>query len=60
MLRWIKSLILAGVVFFFVGIIYGQYGSRLVHPKKIDEQFIWLKGVHPDFLAKYPEWPYPN
>lgn len=27
-----------------------------VRPAKITEEFVWLKGVHPDYLAELPEW----
>lgn len=56
---WWGVITLLGLAAFLFGLIYGQYGSRMVHPKKIDEQYIWLKGVHPSVLAKLPEWPYP-
>jgi len=26
--------------------------------KKIDDSFVWLQGLHPEFLARFPEWPY--
>ncbi len=50
-------LILAGVVVFIGGAIYGLVGARMVSPTKIDDNFVWLKGVHPDYLAEYPIWP---
>jgi hypothetical protein len=40
-----------------VGTAYGQYACRLVWPKKISSQFVWLRGVHPDFLKLLPPWP---
>jgi hypothetical protein len=52
-------LILVGVAIFFGALIYGQYATRLVHPAKIDEMYIYLKGVHPSVLAMFPEWPHP-
>jgi hypothetical protein len=47
-----------GILMFFFGAIYGIIGSRMVTPVRIDDNFVWLKGVHPDFLAELPEWPY--
>lgn len=41
-------------------IFYGLLGARLVVAKKIDDQYIWLKGVHRDFLRDLPPWPYPS
>jgi hypothetical protein len=40
-----------------IGLGYGEYACRLVWPQRISDQFIWLKGVHPDFLKRLPEWP---
>ena len=51
---------LASLVLFFVGLCYGSYGARLVTPARITEDFVYLKGVHPDFLARLPEWPFPD
>ncbi|TWU59873.1 hypothetical protein Poly51_01460 [Rubripirellula tenax] len=32
--------------------IYGMFGAKMVAATKIDEQLIYIKGAHPDFLAK--------
>jgi hypothetical protein len=40
------------------GIIYGKLGSRILAPAKITDRFVWLKGVHPDYLDSLPEFPY--
>jgi hypothetical protein len=40
-----------------VGIIYGFVVARIVSPKRIDDYYVWLGGVHPDFLADLPPWP---
>jgi hypothetical protein len=50
-------LIVAGVVLFLVGAIYGLLGARMVAPTRISDTHIWLKGVCPEFLAGLPEWP---
>jgi hypothetical protein len=47
------------IVGFFVAVIGGIYGliaARLVAPKRITDEYVWLKGVHPDFLAALPAW----
>jgi hypothetical protein len=49
-------LLISGIVLVFGGLLFGMYGSRMVSPKKIDRTHIWLRGVHPDFLASLPEW----
>ena len=51
---------LVGIFVFLAAIIYGSYAARMVTAQKIDDQYVWLKGVHPDVLAKLPEWPYPT
>lgn len=38
--------------------IYGLIAARLVVPARITNEYVWLKGVHPDFLATLPPWPY--
>ncbi len=45
------------ILMMFIGAIYGLTGARMVSPKKITDTHIWLKGVHPDFLATLPELP---
>jgi hypothetical protein len=47
----------AFVVFLF-GAIYGLIAARMVAPARITDDYVWLKGVHPDFLASLPVWPY--
>ena len=51
---------LAGVVGFLVAVICEHLApSGTVSAKRITKDYVWLKGVHPDFLASLPEWPYP-
>jgi len=42
---------------FFGGAIYGLLCARMVTPKRITDQHVWLKGVHPEFLATLPPLP---
>jgi uncharacterized membrane protein YhaH (DUF805 family) len=49
--------ILAGLVVAVVGAIYGLVAARMVAPTKITNNYVWLKGVHPAFLAPLSEWP---
>ena len=51
---------LGALVLFLVGVCYGNFGARLVYPARITADFVYLKGVHPDFLAQLPEWPFPG
>jgi hypothetical protein len=38
--------------------IYGLLAARMVAAKRITDDYVWLKGVHPDYLATLPPWPY--
>jgi hypothetical protein len=40
------------------GAIIQTIGSQTVTAVRITKEYIWLKGVHPDFLADLPEWPF--
>ncbi len=40
-----------------VGCIVMAFVVQSVTTKRIDDRFIWLRGVHPDFLAELPELP---
>jgi hypothetical protein len=54
---WFSLVALA--LFVLIGAaLYGQYACRLVWPQRITDQYVWLKGVHPDFLDQLPPWPY--
>jgi hypothetical protein len=49
------------IVSFLAGIgalIYGLLACRLVTPKRMTDDYIWLKGVHPEFLDRLDPWPY--
>jgi uncharacterized membrane protein len=50
-------LILVGVLEFLVGAIYGMVASRMVSPSRIDDTFVWLKGVNTEYLDELPVWP---
>lgn len=50
-------LIIAGIFVFLFGAIYGLVASRMVSPTKIDDTYVWLKGVNKEYLALLPVWP---
>jgi hypothetical protein len=31
-------------------------GARLVRVTRLEEGYVWIAGVHPDYLASLPEW----
>lgn len=45
-----------GLIGGLVGIIISLQFVSLVTPAKITNDYLWLKGVHRDFLADLPEW----
>jgi hypothetical protein len=49
-------LIPAGTIFALIGLVIGVVGARAVSVKKITDDHIWLKDIHPDYLAELPEW----
>lgn len=51
-------LIVSGVFLFLGALLYGLIGSRMVVAKRISDRYVWLKGVHPEFLADLPPWPH--
>jgi hypothetical protein len=38
------------------GLIYGLIACRLVTPQRITDQYVFIKGVHPDFLNRLEPW----
>ncbi len=48
---------LIGALLLLSGIIYGIVFARIVAPSKIDDKFVWLKGVNKDYLNLLPQWP---
>jgi H+/Cl- antiporter ClcA len=49
------------IIAIFLGLgaaIYGLLACRLVWPKRMTDEYIWLKGVHSDYLARLEVWPY--
>lgn len=51
---WILAVV--GGLGVFIGVIVGVIRSQVVSAKKIDDDHVWLKGVHPDYLAMLPPW----
>jgi hypothetical protein len=48
-----------GIVLSLVGLLVAAVGSRLIGPRRIDDHFVWLSGVHGRVLAELPPWPGP-
>jgi hypothetical protein len=56
--RWVAIAIPLGLFIALAGTIYGLRVAGIVRAKQVTNHFIWLAGVHPDFLASLPIWPY--
>lgn len=48
--------IIGGIFLMLGAAIYGLIACRLVTPKRMTDDYVWLKGVHPDFLARLEVW----
>ena len=55
---WAGWGIALGFLVLLGGAIYASAASRMVTPVRITDDYVWLKGVHPDFLDDLPPWPY--
>ena len=49
-------MVLIGIGMVIAAAVYGTITIRVVTPTKIDEHFVWLKGVDSTFLQEFPEW----
>lgn len=49
--------LLAGFLALVAAMIYGIVAVRIVAPSRIDDRFVWLKGVNKDYLNELPQWP---
>ena len=45
-----------GVLLLLATAVYGILRVTVVTPTKIDDNFVWLKGSNPNYLASFPEW----
>ena len=53
----LAGLIALGAVLILASLIMGLVFSNIVSPKKIDEYYVWLKNVNPEYLAQFPAVP---
>ncbi len=49
-------LILGAALIILVGFIFVIAAARIVIPMKIDDRFVWLKGINKDYLDQLPQW----
>lgn len=48
--------VLIGLLLLLATAIYGIVTLRVVVPTRIDDHFVWLKGVNPIYLQEFPHW----
>ena len=50
------TFLLLGFVLLLATAIFGTIVLRVVVPTRIDNHFVWLKGINPDYLREFPQW----
>ncbi|MDX2212036.1 MAG: hypothetical protein SFY66_01985 [Oculatellaceae cyanobacterium bins.114] len=45
-----------GVALMVSGLLWGIIGSRLVGAERIENEYVWIRGVSPAYLADLPQW----
>jgi hypothetical protein len=48
---------LLGFLLLLTALVFGIIATRVTYPSKIDDRFVWLKGVNSDYLNQLPQWP---
>lgn len=48
---------LIGFLLLLTAIVFGVITTRVTYPSKIDDRFVWLKGVNAEYLDQLPSWP---
>jgi hypothetical protein len=46
----------SGVILLLAGMIYGLIRGRIVTPRRIDKEHVWLNGVCAEYLENLPDW----
>jgi hypothetical protein len=54
--NWAPFAMIGALVLGLGSAIWGLIVCRLVSPKRMTDEYIWLKGVHPDFLRRLEAW----
>lgn len=48
--------IVIGILLLGAAAIYGIVTLRVVVPTKIDDHFVWIKGINSEYLQEFPQW----
>jgi hypothetical protein len=54
----IALLFMFSVLMFIVAVIVYVIGGRFITASKIDDYYVWIKGVNPEYLGEFPQWQY--
>jgi len=50
------TILLLGLVVLLAVFVWADLKTRLIYPKRIETDYIWIKGVCEEYLASLPEW----
>jgi predicted RNA-binding Zn-ribbon protein involved in translation (DUF1610 family) len=50
-------LMMGGVMIGILAAIVGITLTRVVRPERITRDYVWISGVHPEFVASFPDFP---
>lgn len=48
---------LLGFLVLIVALFFGVFTTRVSVPTRIDDRFVWLRGINKDYLDQLPQWP---
>ena len=48
---------LIGILLFLTAIVFALITIRVASPSRIDDRFVWLKGINAEYLNQLPQWP---
>jgi hypothetical protein len=54
----IGLIFMLSVLMFIAAVIVYLIGGRFIAVSKIDDYYIWIKGVNPEYLGGLPQWQY--
>jgi sugar phosphate permease len=49
--------VLVGILLLLTAIVFAFITTRVGYPSKIDDRFVWLKGINAEYLNQLPQWP---
>ena len=53
---WAPFVMIGSIPMALIAAICGLLSCRMVWPSRMTDQYIWLKGVHPDYLRRLEPW----